>query len=288
MRRPTALRHRSVTLLGLTLVAAVLWLAAAPDAQARGGARRYRFDGFRLGDDYARLMKRAPYSQPCDNDPIDKRARRAMVYGALPCGGHTFPEQTSVLLYLRMNAPGQPKYAQPIEAIIWLHGQYFRKRSTFPIHPGDPLAKARRIFGAPVGTLQLRGKRIPALTVHRFRGDVAVLTEGTLVRGVAVGALPRDPDSEQWRAILQMLRRYTPLSGLPPATPAGLTGACAAAWRRVVACRNESRFARKMSVLGDRFARKCARRIGEAEGKAQVLCIARSRTCGAIDVCIRR
>jgi len=54
---------------------------AAPPKRAAD----FTFDGFRLGDEYAaKVMSRAPYDQPCDDDPIDKKARRFMVYGALP------------------------------------------------------------------------------------------------------------------------------------------------------------------------------------------------------------
>src|SRR6188508_2769646 len=40
------------------------------------------FDGFRLGTEYGlKVMSRSPYNEPCDDDPIDQRARRFMVYG---------------------------------------------------------------------------------------------------------------------------------------------------------------------------------------------------------------
>ena len=43
-------------------------------------------DGFRLGDSYAELIKRTPYQDPCDDDPVDaEKTTRAMVYGGLPC-----------------------------------------------------------------------------------------------------------------------------------------------------------------------------------------------------------
>ncbi len=67
-------------------------------------------------------MKRAPYKSPCDNDPIDKRKRRFMVYGALPCRNRTFPQQTTVMFYLRHSKTD--RYNQPIQAFAYLHGSY--------------------------------------------------------------------------------------------------------------------------------------------------------------------
>ncbi|MDY0004490.1 MAG: hypothetical protein RBU30_24555 [Polyangia bacterium] len=184
--------------------------------EARPGPRSYRFDGFRLGDPYAGLLARAPYNRPCDDDPVDERKRRAMVYGALPCRGQTFPEQTTVVIFLKMNPPGAPFTAQPVEALVWLHGSYFRKRSDFPVHPGDRLDLGRRKLGKATGQMALKDRRLPALTVWRFPGDVHLLAQGELIRGVAIGPMPRDPANEQWRVVLQMLRRYTPALGATP------------------------------------------------------------------------
>ncbi|MFH2006280.1 MAG: hypothetical protein ABI333_06815 [bacterium] len=279
---------RIETLALATLVTMLVLTTSSETAEARRGARSYKFDGFKLGDSYSKLFQRAPYNQPCDNDPVDNRKRRAMVYGALPCRRRVFPEQTTVLIYLQMNAPGTSPYAQPIEALAFLHGQYFRKRSNFPVHPGDKLGKARQRFGRPLGTMILPNRRGPSLTAHRFRGDIHILTEGALVRGVVVGRMPTDPSNEQWRGLMQMVRRYTPLSGLPPARPAGLTGVCARLWKRAVACRNNSRVARKMAGRPSKFLSKCTRKLGKPGDRGILTCMSRSKTCAAFDGCLPR
>jgi len=199
-----------MTRTSLSVAVLLLGLLPAPtgDAAPRKRAADFTFDGFKLGDEYAaKAMARAPYDQPCDNDPIDHRARRFMVYGAKPCRGRTFPDQTTVMFYLRFSR--ERPYAQPIEAFAWLHGRYFDARSTFPLKPGDPLDRARKTLGEPRASfaLERKGER---LTVHPFPGDVFVVARGTRIVGFVVGPMPADPQSEQWRGLMQMYVRYTP------------------------------------------------------------------------------
>ncbi len=271
------------------LLAAGLMLVGAPLAEARRKtARQYRFDGFRVGDNFGKLFKRAPYNTPCDDDPVDKRRRRAMVYGALPCRRKVFPQKTTVVLLLKNGRPTGGRYALPIAALAFIHGRYFKKRSNFPIHPGDRLKKARRKLGRVLSTLQLKVRRRPSMTAHRFAGNIYVLTEGTLVRGVVVGKMPADAKNEQWRVITQMVRRYTPLSGQTPPRPKGLTRFCAKFWKRAAACYKVSRIARKILGRPSAFARKCKRKSADPDDRKIMRCMNRSRSCKAFDGCIRR
>jgi len=264
-------------------------LASAPSAEARRKtARQYRFDGFRIGDNFGNVFRRAPYNTPCDNDPVDNRTRRAMVYGALPCRKRAFPQKTTVVILLKYGRPTGHRYSLPIAALAYIHGRYFKKRSNFPIHPGDRLKKARRKLGRVLGTLTLRVRRRPSMTAHRFAGDIHILTEGTLVRGVVVGKMPVDPKNEQWRVITQMVRRYTPLSGQIPPRPKGLTGLCARLWKRAAACYKRSRLARKIISAPSAFARKCRRKSRDPDDRKIMSCMARSRSCKAFDACARR
>ncbi|MBI5481764.1 MAG: hypothetical protein HY906_23110 [Deltaproteobacteria bacterium] len=131
-------------LLLLALALGLAGIAAAPAGAAPKPPQRaadYTFDGFKLGDEYAaKVMSRVPYDQPCDDDPIDKRARRFMVYGALPCRDRTFPEKTTVMFYLRFS--DQKPLAQPIQAFAYLYGTYFDSRTSFPLKPGTTLDRA--------------------------------------------------------------------------------------------------------------------------------------------------
>ncbi|MCA9524618.1 MAG: hypothetical protein KC609_26810 [Myxococcales bacterium] len=171
-------------------------------------ARTLRFDGFKLGDRYTALLRRAPYDQPCDNDPIDKRSRRFMVYGGLSCRGRSFPGQTTVMLYLAFSS--QNRYDQPIVAFAYLHGHYFDKKTNFPLKPGDPLSKAWRYF-SPRGqhpfTIARKGL---TLTVHPQPGQIYIVTRGTRIVGFVFGPMPSNPTNEQWRGLMQMYQRYTP------------------------------------------------------------------------------
>jgi hypothetical protein len=265
----------------------VAWAGATPEAAARGrGARAYKFDGFRLGASYHKVSFRAPYNDPCDIDPIDNRRRRAVFYGALPCRNRTFPGKTTVVLYLDP-APGRHWKQSPIGALAFLHGSYFKRRSNFPVHPGDRVRKARRLFGRSLATMTLRGKRVPSLKAHRFVGNIHILALGDRVRGVVVGRMPKDPQNEQWRAIMQMFRRYTPPSPFPPPAPTGLRGLCLRVWKRAAACRVVSRIAQRMVSDSDRFVRKCKGMLGRPRDRTVLQCMAKA-ACGGFDACLRR
>jgi len=170
-------------------------------------AASYTFDGFKLGTLYgSEVMARPPYDQPCDNDPIDNKARRFMVYSARPCRERTFPENTTVVFYLKY-AETPDKYNQPIEAFGWLGGDYFASRSDFPARTGQPASAANEALGAPLKTFTVERKA--RLTVQRHPGDVWSLAEDGSVVGFVVGPMPEDPESEQWRGLMQMFERYT-------------------------------------------------------------------------------
>jgi hypothetical protein len=177
---------------------------AAPPKRAAS----YTFDGFKLGDEYAaKVMSRAPYDQPCDDDPIDKKARRFMVYGALPCRDRAFPDQTTVMFYLRFSE--EKPLQQPIQAFAYLYGSYFNSRTDFPLKPGTTLDRAVKVLGTAGATFEIERKRT-RLTVHPFPGDVYAVAKGPKVVGFVLGPMPADPGSEQWRGLMQMYVRYTP------------------------------------------------------------------------------
>ncbi|HEY3353819.1 MAG TPA: hypothetical protein VGQ83_11265 [Polyangia bacterium] len=193
--------------LAWSLCLAALLVAAPAGAKPRV-AKDFSFDGFKLGDDYGRkVMTRAPYDAPCDNDPIDHQRRRFMVYGALPCRDRVFPDQTTVMFYLRFSK--EAPYQQPIEAFAYLYGSYFNAKTDFPLKPGDALAKATKTLGAARGTLELTSRGV-TLTAHRFDGDIAVIANGAVIVGFVLGPMPAAADNEQWRGLMQMYRRYTP------------------------------------------------------------------------------
>lgn len=171
-------------------------------------ARAFRFDGFQLGDAYGRsVMSRPPYDQPCDDDPIDKRARRFMVYGAKPCRERTFPEATTVMFYLRYK-DGAGELEQPIEAFGWLGGNYFGSRSDFPLRVGESAERATEVLGSPTQSFELSRKESRVL-VQGHPGDIYVIVDGGRLAGFVVGPMPDDADNEQWRGLMQMYQRYT-------------------------------------------------------------------------------
>ena len=209
---------RFTTLTATALAFAFLATSSATQAQAQKRKLKptaaYEFDGFKLGDNFAeKVMNRAPYDKPCDNDPIDNKTRRFMVYGALPCRDLTFPDKTTVMFYLKYSET--ERYAQSIEAFAFLHGTYFNDKNDFFIKPGDKLEDARAKFGAIVKSFQIKRKEY-TLDVIQSAGDVYVLHNGKIVIGLVVGPMPDDPENEQWGGLMQMYQRYTPHPGSQP------------------------------------------------------------------------
>lgn len=180
-------------------------LPASPKGALTAGA--VTLDGFKLGDRYAStVMRRDPYKDPCDNDPIDQRKRRFMVYGALPCRDRTFPDGTTVAFYLTFSK--EDRYEQPIEAFAWLGGRYFETHSNFPARTGQSAQAVDAILGAPEATFALDRKG-SSLSVRRHAGDLWSIVESGTVVGFVVGPMPSEAENEQWRGLAQMYFRYT-------------------------------------------------------------------------------
>jgi hypothetical protein len=167
------------------------------------------FDGFKLGDNYGdKVLVREPYQKPCDDDPIDKKQQRFMVYGALPCRERTFPEATTVAFFLAFSDVKEERFQQPIEALAWLGGNYFASRSAFPVRTGELAEVADKALGPVQLSFPLEDKGV-SLQVRRHSERVWSLIEGGRTIGFAVGKMPNDAEREPWRALLQMYRRYT-------------------------------------------------------------------------------
>ncbi|MDH5603322.1 MAG: hypothetical protein OEY51_05270, partial [Cyclobacteriaceae bacterium] len=109
------MKKRNPQSLLLTIILACAMLPVHLHAQTNDG---YVFDEFKVGDNFSEVVQRAPYNQPCDSDPIDNR--RFIVYGALPCRDRSFPDETTVMFYLKNSE--KDSYNQPIEAFGFLHG----------------------------------------------------------------------------------------------------------------------------------------------------------------------
>jgi hypothetical protein len=183
--------------------------ARAAPAGAPLQAHEYRFDGLKLGDRYGTaVMKRDPYQRPCDDDPVDRKSRRAMVYGGRPCRGSAFPEGTSVVFLLPFAPdPREDALNQPVLVFAFLGGSYFNRRSNFPLRPGDPASRTA-LLGPVEAIISFPGYET-TLRAERHPGDVYALLDGDRVVGGLLGAMPAESANEQWDVILQMYERYT-------------------------------------------------------------------------------
>ncbi|MCB9572023.1 MAG: hypothetical protein H6709_08020 [Kofleriaceae bacterium] len=178
--------------------------ASAAIATAPPRATELVVDGIRLGDRYgSTVMTRDPYREPCDDDGIEDRRRRAMVYGGLPCRDHVFPDRTTVVFLIEY--ADHDAYDQPVRVIAWMGGGHFDDRVALPFHVGAPAADVATRWGAPADVLHTDN-----LEARRYGDDLFVLVEADTVVGFVLGPMPLDPGIESWGAIDQMYRRYTP------------------------------------------------------------------------------
>ncbi len=184
-------------------------LPAAP-AASPSAAGQFRWDGFSLGDAFDTVMARAPYDNPCDDDAVDGRARRFMVYGALPCRERTFPEETTVFFFIEHTEDRAKSFSTGILAFGYLHGTYFNTKTTFPLSTGEKMDRVRATMGTVRGSFTIERKD-HVLLVERYDGDVHVVIKDDRAFGYVFGPMPADPQNEQWRGIMQMAVRYTPM-----------------------------------------------------------------------------
>ncbi len=165
-------------------------------------------DGFRLGDSYAELIKRTPYQDPCDDDPVDaEKTTRAMVYGGLPCRGQTFADGTTLVVFLPFEEPDV--FNKPIEAVVWLGGSYFNERSNFGLKIGADRSAVSETLGKPTGRFVILDPL--ELVVEFYRGDQFVIFDGDVAAGFAIGSMPKElrATDEHWEGVAQMYSRYT-------------------------------------------------------------------------------
>lgn len=113
------------------LITVIALLIAIPAYSKK--AEEFTFDGIKLGDNYQeKVLNRMPYMAPCDNDPVDKKTRRAMFYAPRECRKTpAFPDNTLVSFCLKFD-DSENLYSQPIEEILWLGGKYFEGKTDFP------------------------------------------------------------------------------------------------------------------------------------------------------------
>lgn len=260
-----------------------------PERPAPRVAADYTLDGTKLGMSYAKqVMARDPYQEPCDNDPIGDKSRRAMVYGGEPCRDHAFPDHTTVVFEIDMK--GGDDYDAPIRAMAWLGGSYFDSRSDFPLHVGEKADRAS-VLGTARGDLTLEDHDV-TLIVRRFDGDVAAILDGDVIVGYVLGPMPASADDEQWSVISQMYRRYTrrpdrPLEvGDPSAVGAhGVTrGQCAKAIEHVKAIFDGDPHVKnsdKQELRDPHAIDKC---LDELD-RAKLDCIMKAQDTSALDAC---
>lgn len=195
---------KKVIFISMALLFTSIYLPLELAAQ---NSNEYVFDEFKLGDNYGEVMAREPYNKPCDNDAIDNKNRRFMIYGALSCRNDSFPNETTVMFYLTHSE--EDKYNQAIEAFGYLYGSYFNTKTNFPLQPGDEMELAQKEFGKEIKTFNIERDE-HTLSVHQFKADIYVISNQNKIIGFVLGKMPAKPSNEQWSGLMQMYQRYTP------------------------------------------------------------------------------
>jgi hypothetical protein len=245
--------------------------ARAPEPPREPARLPTMFDGFALGDSFGEVLAREPYRRPCDDDPIEDRRARAMVYAARPCHDVTFPGDTSAVFIIGY-APDDD-FAQPIRAFGWM-GPYYDDKIRLPVRRGEPAARASAVLGAPAASFDLR-----TLHVDQFRG-ITVLSDRGAIVGFAFGELPPDPQLERWRAFDQMYRRYTPRLASPGISEAD----CVAVFRHLSAINGEDPDEERRRMGDERFRRGIEECRAEAT-PARIRCVLAAATEAEADRC---
>jgi hypothetical protein len=195
-----------------------------PTGNARAAAD-VQLDGFGIGTKLSELMERgAPYDKPCDLDRLADVKRSVVVYTGKECRGQVFPDGTTVLFMLSL-APGEEgdtekDLAQPIEAVAWLGGDYFRGKTNLPVEVGAKKADIDVALGPPTTSFQIGTAFEPVtddpdpkpigdpLLAHQHPGDIWSVTRSGLAVGFVVGKMPADAEDEQWEGVTELYFSY--------------------------------------------------------------------------------
>ena len=162
-------------------------------------------DGIRLGAPIREVLARAPYTTPCDVDPIDQRRATLYFWATGPChDAAPFPEQTSVVIVTPRAPKGAPDQEQPVELVVWAGGSFFDGKTNLPLKIGDDAAAARASLGPPtheepVTDLAQPGadEPMPNVVLLSWSARVHVLTRDGHVVAVAVGSLEGGEERRQ-------------------------------------------------------------------------------------------
>lgn len=162
-------------------------------------------DGIRLGAPVAEVLARAPYTTPCDVDPIDQRRATLYFWAAGPChDAGPFPEQTSVVIVTPQAPKGASDQEQPVELVIWAGGSFFDSKTNLPVKIGDDATAARASLGTPtheepITDLAQPGadEPMPNVVLLSWSARVHVLTRDGRVMAIAVGSLEGGEERRQ-------------------------------------------------------------------------------------------
>jgi hypothetical protein len=175
--------------------------------KSKFSAKNYTFDGFKLGDPFFKISANPPYSNICDIDPIDKRAKTAVFLPALPCSnGKAFPQDTSVIFYLKYSR--ELRTFQKIENFIYFQGDFFKDKTNFPIRIGEKIKKYFYLFNES-SKFTIRRGDTSVDVFQSFSKDIYAFCLGESILGFVFGKMPENSSSEQWEAIVEIYVKYT-------------------------------------------------------------------------------
>lgn len=157
-------------------------------------ASEIAIDHFKLNDEYVlKIATKIPFNTPCDIDQIDEDSSVAFYQGS-ECRGHTFPLETTVIMFL-----GDQEYMR-LKTMIWLKGSYFNNKVTLPLKVGDNAEDLEEHFGAAKDSfLYARGEF--AMRALRYEGNINALVINDKIFGFVLGHMPDNWRHEKWRNV---------------------------------------------------------------------------------------
>jgi hypothetical protein len=154
-------------------------------------------DGVKLGAPISALLARAPYDQPCDIDPVDKKKSTLYFWAPGECKkAPPFPGGTTLVI-VTPRSSNAARAEQPMTLVAWAGGTYFDDKTNLPVHIGASSAQLEKALGTPTATkkdIELRGGQPPGRALSWGRVHALVVGDKAVV--LAMGDLDVNGEGE--------------------------------------------------------------------------------------------
>ena len=234
----TSIRRGAAVALALVLVVSAAAASASPAAPVapRPTAGDFHLRGIRLGVpvDSTALSPLFQGPVPTFIDSHGNHELWAVELFALGDENGTGPEGTSLFALLGDMPDRRAWRTAPITVLAWLGGSWLNHESDFPLHVGEPAARATDVLGPALASFEIEassawrwgypgGKKRPLspkevrdlargpnrLKVTRHAGDIYALADGAKLVGFVLGPMPPVRSDRLWSHLVEIYAFYT-------------------------------------------------------------------------------